>query len=256
MVAGGARRRSARPDDRVGQNPVPPIKYGYTRKVNNLTPATVLNPLYHQARFLQSGTKPQNSPPDLGYEVAFSGRSNAGKSSAINTLTQQKSLARVSKTPGRTQLLNFFELDADRRLVDLPGYGYAKVPEAVTKSWGKMIEAYLRDRDALKGVFLIMDIRHPLTDFDRRMISWCHHFDLPVHVTLTKADKLSRGAAHDTLHRVRAALKSEYPETEVSATLFSSLKRQGIDEIHQVLDGWLDLGPSVPRNLSDAAPTN
>ena len=214
-----------------------------------------MNPLYHKARFLQSGTKPQNSPPDLGYEVAFAGRSNAGKSSAINTLTQQKSLARVSKTPGRTQLLNFFELDPDRRLVDLPGYGYAKVPEAVAKSWGKMIEAYLRERDALKGVFLIMDIRHPLTDFDQRMISWCHHFGLPVHVTLTKADKLSRGAQHETLHRVRSELKSRYPETQTSATLFSSLKRQGIDEVHLVLDGWLDLSLNAPRNLSDAEAT-
>jgi GTP-binding protein len=200
----------------------------------------VLNPLYHQAAFQISATRPDNSPPDEGYEVAFAGRSNAGKSSCINTLTQQRGLARVSKTPGRTQLLNFFDLDGTRRIVDLPGYGYAKVPEAIQKTWGAMIEGFLSQRQSLKGVFLIMDIRHPLTDFDLRMIDWCEHYHLKVHVTLTKADKLSRGGALDTRQRVINALKkrSDFP---VSVAIFSALKNQGIEDAHRVLDDWFEL---------------
>jgi GTP-binding protein len=197
-----------------------------------------LNSLYHKASFLASASRLNNAPVDQGFEVAFAGRSNSGKSSAINTITQQKSLARVSKTPGRTQLLNFFQLDEDRRLVDLPGYGYAKVPEGMHKSWGAMIETYLSKREALQGVFLIMDIRHPLTEFDEQMIHWCLHFELPVHVTLTKADKLSRGAAMDVLLQVRALLQKQHGDA-VSVQLFSSLKRTGIDDAHAVLDTWL-----------------
>jgi GTP-binding protein len=199
-----------------------------------------LNPLYQKASFLASASRLNNAPPDSGLEVAFAGRSNAGKSSAINTITHQKSLARVSKTPGRTQLLNFFTLDDHRRLVDLPGYGYAKVPEAMHKSWGAMIENYLSRRQALRGVFLIMDIRHPMTEFDGRMIDWCQHFDLPLHVTLTKSDKLSRGAAMDTFHRVTAELNKRQ-QNPVSVQLFSSLKRFGIEEAHARLDAWLEV---------------
>jgi GTP-binding protein len=197
-----------------------------------------LNSLYHKASFLASASKLSNAPSDQGYEVAFAGRSNAGKSSAINTITQQKSLARVSKTPGRTQLLNFFQLDEDRRLVDLPGYGYAKVPEGMHKTWGGMIEEYLSKRGALKGVFLLMDIRHPLTEFDRRMIEWCLHYDLSLHIALTKADKLSRGAAMDTLHKVQGILRARY-SASITLQLFSSLKRTGIDEAHAALDALL-----------------
>ena len=196
-----------------------------------------MNALYHNAEFLASASRLSNAPADQGLEVAFAGRSNAGKSSAINTLTQQKSLARVSKTPGRTQLLNFFRLDDQRRLVDLPGYGYAKVPEGIHKSWGGMIEEYLSRRQALKGVFIIMDVRHPLTDFDLRMLDWCQHFDLFCHVLLTKSDKLSRGGAMDTLHKVTAALVKQYPQP-ASVQLFSSLKRVGIEDAHAVLDQW------------------
>jgi GTP-binding protein len=199
-----------------------------------------LNPLYQKASFLASASRLNNAPPDSGLEVAFAGRSNAGKSSAINTITHQKSLARVSKTPGRTQLLNFFTLDDHRRLVDLPGYGYAKVPEAMHKSWGAMIENYLSRRQALRGVFLIMDIRHPMTEFDGRMIDWCQHFDLPLHVTLTKSDKLSRGAAMDTFHRVTAEMNKRQ-QNPVSVQLFSSLKRSGIEEAHARLDAWLEV---------------
>ena len=199
-----------------------------------------MNPLYQKASFLASASRLNNAPPDSGLEVAFAGRSNAGKSSAINTITHQKSLARVSKTPGRTQLLNFFTLDDHRRLVDLPGYGYAKVPEAMHKSWGAMIENYLSRRQALRGVFLIMDIRHPMTEFDGRMIDWCQHFDLALHVTLTKSDKLSRGAAMDTFHRVTAELNKRQ-QNPVSVQLFSSLKRSGIEEAHARLDAWLEV---------------
>jgi GTP-binding protein len=170
--------------------------------------------------------------------VAFAGRSNSGKSSAINTITHQKNLARVSKTPGRTQLLNFFRLDDERRLVDLPGYGYAKVPEGMHKSWGAMIESYLSRREALQGVFLIMDIRHPLTEFDDRMIEWCQHYELPIHITLTKSDKLSRGAAHEVLLKVNKILEARSAQP-ISVQIFSSLKRVGIDQAHAVLDAWL-----------------
>ena len=197
-----------------------------------------MNPLYRKASYLASASRLDNAPADEGLEVAFAGRSNAWKSSAINTITHQKNLARVSKTPGRTQLLNFFRLDDERRLVDLPGYGYAKVPEGMHKSWGAMIETYLSRRQALQGVFLIMDIRHPLTEFDERMIEWCRHFELSIHVTLTKADKLSRGAAAEVLLKVRKALEMRSSQP-VSVQVFSSLKRAGIDQAHAVLDEWL-----------------
>lgn len=197
-----------------------------------------MNHIYQQTQFLSSASNLKNAPPDQGFEVAFAGRSNAGKSSAINLLTHQKSLARVSKTPGRTQLLNFFSLDEDRRLVDLPGYGYAKVPDGVHKSWGAMIEEYLSKREALQGVFLVMDIRHPLTDFDQKMIEWCMHFDLSMHIALTKSDKLSRGGALDTLNKVTKTLAARY-QNPISIQIFSSLKRVGIDDAHRVLDSWL-----------------
>lgn len=197
-----------------------------------------MNPLYQKASYLASASRLDNAPADQGLEVAFAGRSNAGKSSAINTITHQKNLARVSKTPGRTQLLNFFRLDDERRLVDLPGYGYAKVPEGMHKSWGAMIESYLSRREALQGVFLIMDIRHPLTEFDDRMIEWCQHYELPIHITLTKSDKLSRGAAHEVLLKVIKILEARSAQP-VSVQIFSALKRVGIDQAHAVLDAWL-----------------
>ena len=200
-----------------------------------------MNPLYHQAQFLTSALQLQDTPPDEGYEAAFAGRSNAGKSSAINAITGQKSLARTSKTPGRTQLLNFFTLDESRRLVDLPGYGYAKVPDAIQKNWGKALETYLEKRQSLRGVFLLMDIRHPLTDFDWQMIEWCVHCNLPMHIALTKADKLSRGAAKGTLLKVQANLQREAGEADISLQLFSSPARSGIDEAHALLDRWLEL---------------
>lgn len=192
---------------------------------------------YRQVQFLTSINKIQQLPPDEGREVAFAGRSNVGKSSALNTLAQQKSLARISKTPGRTQMINFFQLEPGRYLVDLPGYGYAKVPANLRQHWRKLIEHYLSDRSALRGLFLIMDIRHPLTDLDRQMLDWCEHRELPSHILLTKADKLKRGAAMSTLYQVRRFLHQHYPHASVQ--LFSSLTRTGLGEAYAKLDEWL-----------------
>ena len=181
---------------------------------------------------------PHQAPPDAGYEVAFAGRSNAGKSSALNALTQRKSLARTSKTPGRTQHLVFFELDGERRLVDLPGYGFAKVPEKVRRHWGLAMETYLSGRESLRGLVLMMDVRHPLTDFDKQMLQWCQHARMPVHILLTKADKLKRGPAMSTLLKVQKTL-AEQPN--VSVQLFSALKHTGVEQARAVLDSWLAL---------------
>lgn len=201
-----------------------------------------MNPLYRKSHFVTSANSLWTSPPDIGDEVAFAGRSNAGKSSAINVITEQKSLARVSKTPGRTQLLNFFRVDEHRRLVDLPGYGYAAVPGVVKDTWRGFLEEYLYKRQSLRGIFLLMDIRHPLTEFDRQMIDWCIQGDLPLHVALTKADKLSRGAGLDVLRQVDKVLREEALAT-VSTQIFSAPKRMGIETAHTVLDRWLGFSP-------------
>ncbi len=198
-----------------------------------------MNSVYHQAKFMLSASKLSEAPEDQGKEVAFAGRSNAGKSSAINTLTRQNSLARISKTPGRTQLLNFFEIDETRKIVDLPGYGYAKVPLAVKKQWHQMMENYLHKRKALCGIILMMDIRHPLTDFDMQMIEWCEHTQLPLHILLTKADKLNYGAAKNTLFKVQKELSDI--DVDVTLQLFSSLKKTGIADAHHMLDQWFGL---------------
>ena len=198
-----------------------------------------MNPLYRQAVFLTSAARLSQAPPDEGFEVAFAGRSNAGKSSAINTLCDQKSLARTSKTPGRTQLLNFFVLDPRRRIVDLPGYGYAKVAEGIKREWQGTLAAYLEQRECLRGLMLVMDIRHPLKDHDQQMLNWASHIALPVHVLLTKADKLKNGPAKSTLLKVQSTLHKINPM--FSAQTFSSLKRTGIDEAHAKLDEWLGI---------------
>ncbi|MCW8906239.1 MAG: ribosome biogenesis GTP-binding protein YihA/YsxC [Sedimenticola sp.] len=211
-----------------------------------------MNPIYHQAQFLTSAARLDQSPPDEGYEVAFAGRSNAGKSSAINALCQQKSLARTSKTPGRTQLLNFFALDETHRLVDLPGYGYAKVAERIKLQWQAELAAYLEKRQSLRGVILLADVRHPLKEFDLQMLEWSNKMQLPVHILLTKADKLKRGAASSSLLKVRQLLKDMPGEHSVQ--LFSALKRQGIDQAHAVLDRWLGLAAETAAADSGAAP--
>ncbi|MES9856101.1 MAG: ribosome biogenesis GTP-binding protein YihA/YsxC [Sedimenticola sp.] len=209
-----------------------------------------MNPYYHRAHFLTSAAKLAQAPEDSGMEIAFAGRSNAGKSSAINTLCQKKSLARTSKTPGRTQLLNFFALDDDHRLVDLPGYGYAKVAEQVKKQWQAELATYLENRRSLKGIVLLMDVRHPMKEFDLQMLEWSSGIGLPTHILLTKADKLKHGAASKSLLQVRKALKS-FADNKITIQLFSSLKRQGVDEAHSVLDRLFDLDSHKTETKKD-----
>lgn len=163
---------------------------------------------FTKATFSLSAARLEQLPDDTGVEVAFVGRSNAGKSSVLNQLTQNKKLARVSKTPGRTQLINVFVVDQKRRLIDLPGYGFAKVPMEVKLEWQKVLESYLRTRECLKGLVLVMDIRHPLTDFDRHLLAWASSSDLAVHILLNKSDKLKYGAIKTTLYAVRDFVSS------------------------------------------------
>lgn len=194
-------------------------------------------PLFNQLSYTTSAATLAQLP-ESRVEIAFAGRSNAGKSSAINTLAGHKRLAFVSKTPGRTQLINFFAVDDGRHIVDLPGYGYAKVPPEIRERWENVLSAYLQTREALAGLVLIMDVRHPLTPLDRRMLDWFLPRGLPVHILLTKADKLSRGAANKTLMEVKKALKDA---PQVSVQLFSSLAKQGVEEAEAVMKTWLAL---------------
>ena len=206
--------------------------------VENKAVRTVDNRFYRQAQFLISAGKAKQFPQG-GSEVAFSGRSNAGKSSAINTLCDNKGLARTSKTPGRTRLVNFFELDEQRRLVDLPGYGFAKVPVAMKNEWEKLMTQYLSEQPALSGLVIIMDIRHPLNDFDWQMLEWCQHFRLPAHILLTKADKIKRGAQQNSLLKTRKLLKEA--NIDASVQTFSALKKTGLDELVTKLNSWLEI---------------
>ncbi|MGA8882134.1 MAG: ribosome biogenesis GTP-binding protein YihA/YsxC [Acinetobacter sp.] len=192
-----------------------------------------------KAEFLMSAPKLNLCVEDSGYEIAFAGRSNAGKSSAINALTNQKQLARASKKPGRTQMINFFSLgNPDQRLVDLPGYGYAAVPEAMKIVWQKELENYLIHRQSLQGLVLLMDIRHPLQHFDVMMLEWAYSRRLFVHVLLTKSDKLNRGPASKALQEVKAQLKKM--KLDFSIQLFSSLNKQGLEELASVMGGRLN----------------
>ena len=193
---------------------------------------------YRKAKFLLSCPSLKGCPDDNGYEVIFAGRSNAGKSSAINTLTEQKKLAKVSRTPGRTQHLVFFELDEQRRLVDLPGYGYAKVPDAVKQKWNQNMSEYFDNRKCLKGAILVMDCRHPLKPFDEMMLQWCINSDIDTNILLTKSDKLKKGAASSTKLAVKNAVK-EFPNINVQ--LFSSLKKEGVSELCKYLDKIFEL---------------
>jgi len=203
-----------------------------------------VNAFYQRARFLVAAMRLDQAPADTGHEVAFAGRSNSGKSSAINALCHQRQLARTSKTPGRTQQLIFFSLDERRRLVDLPGYGYAKVSESVKDQWQGVMASYLQHRRSLAGLVLVMDVRHPLTPFDHQMLQWSRRSHLAVLLLLTKSDKLKRGAARTELDRVRRALA---PEGErVSAELFSAHARQGIEVVQDRLDRWLAVGEAAP----------
>ena len=195
---------------------------------------------FNTVKFLISAQTLQQCPADNGCEVAFAGRSNAGKSSAINTLTRNKGLARTSKTPGRTQLINHFEIEPDKRLVDLPGYGYAKVPKALKAKWDRNLAEYLQNRSSLSGLILLMDIRHPLQDYDQQMLNWAAQARLPVHILLTKADKLKRGPAINSLLGVEKLLRDMDPGfTLLSAQIFSSLKKTGLPELEEKLTSWL-----------------
>jgi GTP-binding protein len=188
---------------------------------------------FRSARFTRSATSLDQCPSDAGSEVAFAGRSNAGKSSAINLLTDNRKLARTSKSPGRTQLINFFELDPQRRLVDLPGYGYAKVPQAVRKNWHRYLDEYLRNRRSLQGLVLVMDIRRPMREFDLMMMQWAGDTNLPLHGLLTKSDKLKQGAARSTLTLVRNQMRSQ--SNNFTAQLFSATRKIGREELQDIL---------------------
>lgn len=192
---------------------------------------------YQKAQFLLSVADLHQLPADEGSEVAIVGRSNAGKSSVLNRLTQNKSLARVSKTPGRTQHINMFGIDEKRRIADLPGYGFAQVPMAVKLKWQKTLSEYLHERECLKGLILVMDIRHPLKDFDKAMLNWCHECDLPVHILLNKSDKLGINAIRNTERDVKKELKIY--ENPVSVQVFSAEKGTGLEELMRLLSGWL-----------------
>lgn len=196
------------------------------------------NSYYQAATYLKSAAALGDLPADSGYEVAFIGRSNAGKSSALNTITGIKSLARTSKTPGRTQTINLFSLDAERRLADLPGYGYAKVPKVVKQRWEQIIDSYLQTRQCLRALVVVMDIRHPLKEIDRQVIAWASSCGIPTHILLTKADKVSTNDAKSTLLQVSKELASH---ENISLQIFSSLKKLGITDAHDKLNQWLEL---------------
>ena len=205
--------------------------------------------LFRHAVFETSVASPSDLQPSTLPEIAFAGRSNAGKSSAINALTGHTRLAFVSKTPGRTQLINFFRLRSGAGVVDLPGYGYADVPEKVRKQWRGLLEHYLTRRPNLVGLVLIMDIRHPLTELDVHMINWFVPTSNPIHVLLTKSDKISRQLANETLREIRTAV-SVYGD-QITVQLFSSLKKTGLEEAEAIVAPWLGLEPAVPKKVPE-----
>ncbi|MGM0952903.1 MAG: ribosome biogenesis GTP-binding protein YihA/YsxC [Pseudomonadota bacterium] len=194
---------------------------------------------FNSARFLTSASRLDECPPDAGAEVAFAGRSNAGKSSALNAITANGKLARTSKTPGRTRLINFFSLNKpDMHLVDLPGYGYAKVSRDMKDDWQQHLGHYLNERRCLRGLVLVMDIRHPLTDFDQMMVEWCEHNQLPLMILATKADKLKFGQAKNSIIGISNKLK-DYQCVE-HLIMFSATSKRGVDECREALTNWLE----------------
>jgi GTP-binding protein len=193
---------------------------------------------YSIATFIKSAAKVGQLPSDIGYEVAFAGRSNAGKSSTLNCLTGINQLARTSKTPGRTQLINLFRLDESRRLVDLPGYGYAKVALQIKQDWQKNLAYYLDVRQCLRGLVLVMDCRHPLKELDKTMVNWALTRMLPIHILLTKSDKISRSEIKNTVVNVKKFYQLQ--DDIISVQAFSSLKKQGIDELIYHLNNWYE----------------
>ena len=202
--------------------------------------------LLRNAEFTHGAQRFNQLPEDSGYEVAFAGRSNAGKSSALNAITHRKALARTSRTPGRTQQINFFAVNEQSRLVDLPGYGYAKVSRAMKEQWDKTLDRYLQERQALQGLIVIMDCRHPLTDFDCQLLAWATASNMPTHILLTKADKLTRNKAIGALQSVRHRLQREFPIA--TAQLFSATHGTGVDEVRELLVRWLRLEVTAQKN--------
>lgn len=205
---------------------------------------------YPNVRFLTSANEVKQLPPDLGVEVAVAGRSNSGKSSAINAITHRKGLARTSKTPGATRLINFFELEADRRLVDLPGYGFAAVSGTMRQHWATLIEGYFRKRSSLRGVIVVMDIRHPLKDQDWDMLRLAQARSVPVHLLLTKADKLGRGARAASCVAVRREAGKD-----VTVQAFSALSGEGVPEARGALERMLRRNPEKETPVGPADPT-
>lgn len=205
--------------------------------------------LFSLATFYTTVNHIKDLPMHGGREVAFVGRSNAGKSSAINTLANHVRLAYTSKTPGRTQHLNYFSLGDDRYIVDLPGYGYAKVPPEAKRHWEALLSTYLQTREELSGLIVIMDIRRPLLELDETMLDWFATTGKPIHILLTKSDKLSRQQSTITLMKVKAYLAENYPQCSVQ--VFSSLKKQGLEEAEAVIAGWLNSGVSVDEGIVD-----
>lgn len=201
-------------------------------------------PQFPTIEFLTSSWQPHQFPADQGAEVAFAGRSNAGKSSALNAITGRKDLARTSKTPGRTQLINFFAMNERQRLADLPGYGYAKVPEKMRDHWRQLMERYVETRESLAGVVIVMDSRRPLTDFDLQMLEWTGAQNLPVHLLLTKADKLGRGESMATLKKVRSSVEG------ATAQLFSAVTKTGVDEARKEVLKMLANAPARAPDLT------
>jgi GTP-binding protein len=195
--------------------------------------------LFPSAHFMVGAAQPSQFPTDDGAEVAFAGRSNAGKSSALNAIVARQSLARTSKTPGRTQQINFFEFRPGCRVVDLPGYGFAKVPIPMQQHWKALLNAFFTQRQSLRGVIQIMDCRHPLTDYDVQLIEFANERGIPVHVLLTKADKLSRSQGMNTLKQVRSALEG------AGVQLFSATAKTGVDDARKALEGMWAMEPNV-----------
>lgn len=201
-----------------------------------------MNTLLNQALFLNSIVD-LNQLPETGKEVAFLGRSNAGKSSALNAITDQKKLARTSKTPGRTQQINFFEVSPKRYLVDLPGYGFAKAPQAVKNQWIDLVDQYLRTRTGLAGLILLMDIRHPLKPLDQKVLNWAISANLPTRILLTKSDKLKRNPANQVLLQVNHAIKEH--KALCTASLFSAVSKEGLEVVQTQVLSWLELEKSA-----------
>ncbi len=190
---------------------------------------------YSTTHFVTSVTHSNQFPEDIGREVAFAGRSNSGKSSVVNAICGQKKLARISKIPGRTQAINFFQVTDERRLVDLPGYGYAKVPDSIRRQWRKLLEHYLSHRQSLRGIMLVMDIRHPLNEFDQQMLEWCSYYEFSATILLNKADKLNRGQVRHTIDAVQQRLADK----SIGVYAFSATQKSGLIDAYRVLNRWL-----------------